>query len=159
MNKEKKTASRFYGGFWKRLLAVIIDTFMLLTPVTVLVGVLFGYDALKHPDQYPEAGWFQSTLYAFIVIAFWLRSGQTPGKRALGLRVVSVKGLRLVTPLQAVLRYLSYFLSLITVVGFFLPVFREDKRALHDLVAGTLVIYDPEGRVLKKKDEETEQGA
>jgi len=161
MSDTPKKRNTFYAGFWKRFLAVIIDTFMILTPITVLVGVIYGYDALKHPDQYPEAGWFQSALYAFIIIVFWLRSGQTPGKRALGLRVVSVKGLRLVTPFQAVLRYLGYFLSLVSIVGFFLPLFREDKRALHDLIAGTLVISDPEGRALKlnKKDEATDKEA
>jgi uncharacterized RDD family membrane protein YckC len=33
---------------------------------------------------------------------------------------------------------------MISIIGFFLPFFRKDRRALHDLIAGTSVIFKNE---------------
>jgi uncharacterized RDD family membrane protein YckC len=65
--------------------------------------------------------------------------GQTLGKMALQIRVVSMDG----GPLsfgQAVGRYFAAILSaLLLMIGFIMAGARSDKRALHDLLAGTRV--------------------
>ena len=75
---------------------------------------------------------------AYFIFFHWVW-GQTLGKMALQIKVVSMDG----GPLslgQAVGRYLATFLSaLILGIGFIMAGIRPDKRALHDLLAGTRV--------------------
>jgi len=88
----------------------------------------------------PDLGWL---LVASLVyeVSFIATRGQTLGKMALQIRVVSMDG----GPLsfgQAVGRYFATFLSaLILGIGFIMAGVRSDKRALHDLLAGTRVEY------------------
>jgi uncharacterized RDD family membrane protein YckC len=74
----------------------------------------------------------------YSIVLHWIW-GQTLGKMALQIRVVSMAG----GPLsfgQSVGRYLATFLSaLILGIGFIMAGVRPDKRALHDLLAGTRV--------------------
>jgi uncharacterized RDD family membrane protein YckC len=74
--------------------------------------------------------------------------GQTVGKRILGTRIVSIED-DSILPLWKVItqRYLPIqVLSMIPVIGAFfgiadgLAIFREDRRCIHDLIAGTKVI-------------------
>jgi uncharacterized RDD family membrane protein YckC len=90
------------------------------------------------------------TLIAFLVVQGYLlhRYGQTIGKRLLGIRIVSAFDGQLL-PLGKIfgLRYVPIQLaSVIPVIGTILPIadvlfiFREDRRCLHDLIAGTKVV-------------------
>src|SRR5207342_3681907 len=64
----------------------------------------------------------------------------TLGKRALGIKVVDARGQRL-TRKHALGRWFAASLSYLTMyVGFLMAAFTERKRALHDMVAGTLVV-------------------
>ncbi len=129
-----------YGRFWARVFAVIMDNFLLLAPITILTGVIFGYDALKHPETNHVAGNFQMVVYLIVTVLFWKYTGQTPGKKAFGLKVVDAKTFEIPSTWKLAIRFVSYFLSMVSLVGFFIPLFREDRRALHDLIAGTAVI-------------------
>jgi uncharacterized RDD family membrane protein YckC len=66
--------------------------------------------------------------------------GRTVGKALAGVRVVEASG----EPLgygRALARHIAWFLSLLTLgMGFLVAAARADRRALHDLVAGTRVI-------------------
>jgi uncharacterized RDD family membrane protein YckC len=76
------------------------------------------------------------TYYCF----FWVRYGATPGKMALGLKVVNPDG-GPISAGQAVGRYFSLILSgLILCIGFMMAGWDDQKRALHDRIAGTRVI-------------------
>ncbi|MBC7910692.1 MAG: RDD family protein [Pyrinomonadaceae bacterium] len=81
------------------------------------------------------------TLLNFVALA-GLR-GQTLGKWATGLRIVRLDGKPL-TFLSSLLRHIiGYPLSLLTLgLGFFLAVFNTQGRALHDIIAGTVVVLD-----------------
>lgn len=64
----------------------------------------------------------------------------TPGQRALGLRVVDTAGARIDRG-RALLRHAAGALSWLTLnIGHALVLLRPDRRALHDLVAGTVVV-------------------
>ena len=82
-------------------------------------------------------------LIAAITIVFWKRwAGATPGKRLLGIHVVDAKSLGEINNKQAIIRYIGYIASSIPLgIGFFMVAFHKEKRALHDLLAGTVVIY------------------
>jgi uncharacterized RDD family membrane protein YckC len=76
-----------------------------------------------------------------------LRGGQTPGKRALGIRVLSADGLP-ATTMQIVLRALLWPVDVILLVpasiGLILVAATSKHQRLGDLVAGTLVVRAPE---------------
>jgi uncharacterized RDD family membrane protein YckC len=78
------------------------------------------------------------------VVGGWARTGRTPGKALLRLSVVAAGppvagpgiGLR-----RAFVRFLCYGLSGgLLCIGYLLVLFRKDRRALHDLLAGTRVV-------------------
>jgi uncharacterized RDD family membrane protein YckC len=67
-------------------------------------------------------------------------SGNTFGKRAVGIRVVDLQGQRISFG-NATGRYFGKILSaLIVLIGYFMAGFTARKQALHDMMAGTLVI-------------------
>ena len=82
-----------------------------------------------------------AALGALYHLAFESAPGQaTPGQRALGLRVVDASGARIGRG-RALLRHLAGALSWLTLnIGHALVLLRPDRRALHDLVAGTRVV-------------------
>jgi uncharacterized RDD family membrane protein YckC len=75
---------------------------------------------------------------AYTVLFHWLW-GQTLGKMAVQVRVVTLEG----GPLSlqcAIIRELGVWLSSLTFgIGYAMAGLRRDKRALHDLIAGTRV--------------------
>jgi len=83
--------------------------------------------------------WFYGGLFE----TFW--NGQTPGKRAFGLRVVSIDG-RPITAMQAILRNLLRAVDqqpMFTFqVGLFATACTSKYQRLGDLAAGTIVIVD-----------------
>ena len=76
---------------------------------------------------------------ALYVVVLHALAGQTIGKLVVGVRVVGTDG----SPLAfgtSVLRFLAYLASLMPFgLGFVMAGLRADRRALHDLLAGTRV--------------------
>ena len=117
----------------------------------------FGYDQVKSagamdvilqtekattqaPD--PTGSIIQVLLSLAIYVIFWRMSGQTPGKKMARTVVVDATTLQRASWPKLVLRFVGYFISMITLVGFFVGLLRKDKRALHDLISGTAVIRE-----------------
>lgn len=152
-----KSSSVDYAPFASRALAFLTDIFMIGLPISLILMAIFGYDqmhtagavdvitsnqkALQNPPN-PISSLLQVVLFMAISVELWHRYGQTPGKKLVHIRVVDAKTLKTAPYWQLFLRFVSYFLSLISVVGFFIGVFRNDKRCLHDLISGTAVIME-----------------
>ncbi len=121
-----------YAGFWMRFAAAFIDGIILIVVQVVLSLVI---------DD--SAGLFVLNILVGLVytVGFWVAAdGATPGKMAMGVKVVEANGDPL-DPGRAVGRYLAYFLSAITLgIGYLMIAFTAEKRGLHDYVAGTVVI-------------------
>ena len=127
------------AGFWIRAVAALID-FAVIGLVHLsfkLIGAkIVGPDveslaAFRTFFTLVFAGAYTTVLHAL--------GGQTIGKVIVGVRVVVGDGEP--PPLgTALLRYLAYFASAgIFTLGFVMAGLRRDKRALHDLIAGTRV--------------------
>ena len=127
------------AGFWARTIAVMIDTFMILFPITMVLMVLFGYSELKN-EQPVLAGVLQMGLYGAIVVTLWVKKGYTPGKKMMRLIVLDERTQKTMYLPQALWRFLCYFIAMITVVGLLLPAVRKDKKALHDLLSSSVVV-------------------
>ena len=68
--------------------------------------------------------------------------GQTLGKRLMGLRVISVRGLP-PSPPRAIARYAALLLSVLPAgLGWLWCLFDREKRAAHDHLVGTYVVRD-----------------
>lgn len=139
-----------YGGFWKRVMAYIVDIIVISIPVTLLFGsgMSLGVDE-QTPGTYDVHLNLDMTLPEFIILLIsWvyfagLESSEwqgTIGKRLLGMRVTDTEGGR-ITFFRATGRYLSKFLSsALLMIGFIMVAFTAKKQGLHDMIAGTLVV-------------------
>lgn len=137
------------AGFWMRFAALGIDWQALSLPA-VPVGIVAAIVIpLSVATGRRAAGAAAVITLALFLVAFvigygiWMHGkwGQTLGKMALGMKVVRVDG----SPLGyggAFLRWIGSVLSaLILMIGYIMAGLRSDKRALHDLVAGSRVTY------------------
>ncbi len=114
-----------YAGFWIRCVAAFIDF--------VIVGAACAMLGFANASPGP---WL---LYQIILIATW--NGQTLGKRACGIKVIGVNGCH-PTLGQSVGRALGKILSMfILAIGYFMIAIDDQKRGLHDRLAGTLHVY------------------
>jgi uncharacterized RDD family membrane protein YckC len=124
-------AGDIYAGFWMRFAAWIIDV-IILGIVGAVLGLVLG--------DGPEVS-LLSILIGFVyTVGFWVAEGATPGKMALGVRIVSDNG-DPISPGQAIGRYFAQILSaLILFIGFFMIGWTKKKQGLHDMLAGTVCI-------------------
>ncbi len=131
------------AGFWIRFVAALIDSL-----VFVVVEFVLGVVArLVWGAEISETKVFKATVTAFMFVfgsvyyvALHAAFGQTLGKMVMKIRVVRLDDGRISVG-TAILRYVGYFVSgLIFAVGYLMAGLRHDKRALHDLLAGTRVI-------------------
>jgi len=136
-------APRGYGGFWLRVVAYIIDAFVLAIP-TAIIGALVGAGMYMNGSAQgfnPGAN-IASLILGWLYFALMESSerGATLGKMAVGLRVVTDQGQRL-SFANATGRYFAKFISAIILgIGFIMVAFTDRKRGLHDMIASTLVI-------------------
>jgi len=138
----------FYSGFWKRLIASIIDTIVLIIPGNLLrdmIGSFLSYDPLD-PESNIYSYVFLSQLVGICLIWLYdsiLESSKwqaTLGKIALGIVVTDENGSR-ITWSRATGRYFCKILSAIPIgLGFLIAGFTKRKQAFHDIVARTYVI-------------------
>jgi uncharacterized RDD family membrane protein YckC len=138
-----------YAGFWIRFLAYIVDTLLIsavILPLGMGVGVLIA--VTDGADNASVILAFES-LIRIVSIGLgwlyfsWLESSSwqaTIGKKLCGLRVTDLHGNRISFG-KATGRYFGKILSgLILFIGFIMAAFSEKKQALHDQLAGTLVV-------------------
>ena len=126
--------------------AFLIDyTFVVgLVALSTLLARLFGEGARDTSDAALTFGYFGAAAVAalnFFVLPVF--TGRTLGKWATGLRVECRDG-DPVTFTRALVRHtVGYLLSLLTLgFGFLVAAFSRDGRALHDLLAGTVVVRE-----------------
>lgn len=131
-----------------RLLAALIDSIILmviLMPAFYFMGVFeaagesFGMLALTALTGFG--------VYVAVNGHFLARYGQTVGKRQMKIRIVSVEGEpvslgRILLARQLPIQMLTMVPLLGNLVGLVdsLFIFRDDRRCLHDLIAGTKVV-------------------
>ena len=135
-------------------MAYIIDSAVVNIVLTPFVLVIMGgYFAAHHgfnQEQGPDAGFFVMVGLVALISSFgvWLyealmtssKKQATLGKMVFRMKVTDRNGARL-SFLHATGRFLAKILSgCIFGVGYILAGFTERKQALHDLIAGTLVV-------------------
>jgi uncharacterized RDD family membrane protein YckC len=139
------------GGFWIRFIASFIDGIIIAIPTSIISAIMGAIMAIVfHGGKVPMPFLFFSqgmSMAIGILISlsyytyFYQSTGSTLGKKVFQLKVVDAQSGNLLTFKQIVLREtLGKMLSTITfLIGYIMAGVREDKRALHDLIADTRV--------------------
>ncbi len=132
-----------YVGFWPRVGAALIDSLLVVMLTAPLVTWIYGREywyssRLLHGPADFVITWI---LPAIAVILFWMYRQATPGKMAIGARVVDALTGQPPTTRQLVIRYLGYYVSTIPLLlGLIWVAFDPRKQGWHDKLAGTVVI-------------------
>ena len=145
-NEQVPRRRQEYVGFWKRLLATAIDLLIVFVVETPLLLAIYGRDYLNLSREGYAGFWdflIQAVLPAVAVILFWRYRGATPGKMAIGARIVDAGNGGQPSTARLVVRYFAYLVSALPFfLGFFWIALNRRKQGWHDKIAGTLVVYD-----------------
>ena len=162
---QNRESQRIYGGFFVRMFARLIDlvlaglaSLLLSIPVILICrllpgdiesrGILFQYTICDIWRYLVRTAYFVTGTFVW---------GRTVGKRILNLRVVSANEGEKLNLLNSIYREtVGRYLSAILLIGYIMCGIDEEKRALHDRLCDTRVIYDKGSPKLMKKEEQSE---
>ncbi len=139
-------AERLKAPFLLRCGAFLIDYILLIfIPVSsLLIGRLMNIESSKLLNsEISNTGWLIMLLLALTnFVIFPMFSGQSIGKMLTGLRVVRTDGNAASFSQLLVRHSIGYLLTIATVgLGFLFSILNQKGRALHDFLAGTVVVY------------------
>ena len=153
--RRRNSASEDYAGFWLRFVATFVDglicSVVLFVVLMIVGGILVAINGPGGKNEPGPAELILGFLIWGIAIVFpWLYSAfqesspaqATLGKKMLGIQVTDLDGNRISFG-QASGRHFGKILSnLVCSIGFIMAGFTEKQQALHDILAGTLVVRD-----------------
>lgn len=143
-----------YANFGQRLVALILDSLIVGALEAATVAVMYtlviglGYLAgdVGGALVFTLLAWVMTPALCLAVAVIYFLKGETGldqgtiGKRVMGIKVVTLQG-GTISGGQSVGRLFSrFFSSLFFCLGYFLALFTEKKQALHDMIAGTIVV-------------------
>ncbi len=139
-----ESEQRVYAGFWIRYLASIIDSLLMMFIIMPVLFAVYG-DSLYMimlPDSVSVTKTLMTNIFPIlIVIIFWVYKSATPGKMILKIKIIDEKTGNNMSAGQSILRYFSYFISMLPFfLGFIWAGFDAKKQAWHDKIAGTVCI-------------------
>lgn len=147
-----------FGGFWRRLCALLIDAIVLGVVnqiISFFIMLAFGMPyAFGGPKMQPGETEMLGQMFLVIAliqivglalaltyeIAFIRKFDATPGKMAMGVKLLRSDGGKLSIG-RIIGRYFAKILSgIILMIGYIMAGFDEEKRALHDRICDTRVV-------------------
>jgi len=143
------------AGFASRFIAFVFDSaisigvFMLvLSAASFAASVLTGSSIhWNRADLWVVLAFFGWEFFYYAY--FWTASGKTPGMTLLGVQVVGRDGSNVGTQ-RGLVRTLAFPLSFLLLgLGFVGILLSRDRRALHDSIAGTEVVYAWDARAAR----------
>jgi len=157
-NVEKKEEPKqvvHYAGFWSRFLALSVDIFMIGIPIAILIYFSFGYETMKSQPGFMDAvegvkpgkeanpyiPLLTMSLWSIVTLIFWIRTGQTPGKKMAHVQIVDNETLQKASPARLLVRLVLFIMPIVAFFSFFIMLFHPKKRTVHDIISGTSVIY------------------
>jgi len=123
-------------GFWRRFGAAFLDGLLFGLPLSLLISFIFGGE---ENEYFVEVITF---LYFLLLPLFW--NGYTIGKKIIGIRIVKMNGENVGIGNMLLREFVGRLIYIITfgigiIVSAIMVAAREDKRSIHDLIAGTYV--------------------
>jgi uncharacterized RDD family membrane protein YckC len=146
--ESSSSGSPEYAGFWSRFLAVVIDSLIVTVVLVPIMIWVYGMRYLDLDFQLSgQAGgvwdWIANLALAAAAILFWKFRGATPGKMAIGAKIVDARTGGAPSTGTLVLRFVAYIVSMLPLcLGFLWIAFDRRKQGFHDKIAKTVVIYE-----------------
>jgi len=124
------SVSGIYGGFWKRVVAWLIDAIVVSAATGIVLATTFGFGFIVI--------FFGHWIYeALLTSSTWQA---TLGKRAMNMVVTDMQGQR-ISFARATGRYFAKWISALALgIGFLIVAFTDKKQGLHDIIANTIVM-------------------
>lgn len=122
------------AGFWTRFVAFVIDG-IIIGVISLIIGLIFGRSLNGVLS-------IVISLILSLIYYVWYQSlnGQTLGKRIMGIKVIKENGNQVHMGTMFLREIIGKFCSgVILYIGYIMAAGRK-KRALHDYIAGTIVI-------------------
>ena len=142
LDNEGNESQFVYVGFWKRVLAALLDG-LFLWIVFAIIEAVFDVLGMVFPSWIVNPVNELITMGLMILYFPILESGKrqaTIGKQFLDIKVINQNGERL-SFLHAFGRYLAKVLSYsIAFIGFIMVAFADKKQGLHDMICKTYVV-------------------
>lgn len=141
-------ATEGYASFGERFVALVID-WIILGVFTWVVGIVLAFVVYAAGGSSEAAsGVFGSIVFLLALLATWLYFAiqessdrqATVGKRAMKIVVTDEQGRRLSFARATGRSYARLLSGMFFLLGYVLAAFTARKQALHDLIAGTLVL-------------------
>ncbi len=160
-----------YAGFWRRGAAITLDFLIIILMVllfAVIIGgivLLMSFLSKRHLDLHiiqSFAGGFGVAFSIALVWAYYTGSESssyqaTYGKRIMHIYVTDKNG-DPITFLRANLRFWTKIISTVLLLaGFWMVFLNKKRRALHDIIAGALVLEKKKAKATKLAKEQKEQ--
>ena len=144
-----------YAGFASRFIAFVFDCILSIAVFEIaLAAISFAASVLTGTSIHWSRGnlWVIIAFFAwefFYYAYFWTASGKTPGMQLIGVQVVGRDGSRVGTR-RGLVRTLAFPLSFLLLgLGFAGILLGRDRRALHDSIADTAVVYTWDARAAR----------
>jgi uncharacterized RDD family membrane protein YckC len=161
------TAQGNYAGSVSRGVAYAIDLFastavytLALAAISYVVQIVTGKQVSWNRQDIVVVVTYVAWEFFYFGYS-WAVSGRTFGMAVLGVRVVRADG-AVAEPRRGVVRSLVFPLSILLLgLGFLGILVQRERRALHDLIAGTAVVYAWDARAARLRflAREAEQAA
>jgi uncharacterized RDD family membrane protein YckC len=134
-----------YAGFGQRALALLIDWLIVVVISMPIIVVAFGAEYFSLDPLRRLWDVLFTAIVGAVVVGFWRYCGATPGKLAVGLKIVDAHTGGAPPTGRLVLRLVAYLVSALPLyIGFLWAAVDRRKQAWHDKIAGTLVVQDPD---------------
>ncbi|MDH4944446.1 RDD family protein [Sulfurimonas sp. C5] len=136
-----------YASYPDRIKAFVVDMFMIYTPILYFIAyVVMGSKEEFQASQL--APLIAVSIYGVIYAVLIAKFGQTPGKKAYMIKIVDDKTMKNISFFRAICRFIMFLFSTTILLGLLTPFYRRDKKALHDIVCGTIEIETKEMNAL-----------
>jgi uncharacterized RDD family membrane protein YckC len=142
------TRATAYAGIVTRAVAFAADVaivqallFLIGVVVALIIGAFSNFNLDGDVETILGAAAVWVLAFSIYCAAFWSLTGQTPGMRAMGIEVTTSAGARLPVR-RSLVRFVGMALAALPLFAGYLPILRrDDRRGLHDLMAGSVVRY------------------
>jgi uncharacterized RDD family membrane protein YckC len=152
LNQLKEHPAGGYASPMARAIAAAVDLGMLALLQFIAAAVLaaaLGYHTSYDVQTGAETSYFvfSPVLIVALVLAYfpglWAWRGRTPGMRLFALRIRNADDLTRITPETALARFLALLVAVAPgLLGLLLAFADERHQALHDRLAGTVVVAE-----------------
>ena len=132
-----------YASFWQRAVAFLIDWLIVVVISMPVIVVAFGAEYFSLDPVRRSGDLLIALAVGIAIVSFWRYCGATPGKLAVGVKIVDAQTGKAPSTGRLVLRLLCYLLSALPLyLGFLWIALDRRKQGWHDKIAGTVVVQE-----------------